>query len=107
MECAVLLLTRVHVPMNRRSFLRVAAATGLTIGPLRLWAVPEAAAKTKIVIVLLRGGYDAASLLVPYNSAFYYESRPNIAIARPVNSHPDTALALDSYWALHPALKDS
>src|SRR5262249_4193861 len=93
--------------MNRRNFLRTAAGTMLASGPLRLWALPEAAAKTKIVIVLLRGGYDAASLLVPSQSVFYYESRPNVAIPYPVSGNPDTALPLDSYWALHPALKDS
>ena len=41
------------------------------------------------------------------NSAFYYESRPNIAIPRPGSGSPDAALALDGYWGLHPALKDS
>jgi uncharacterized protein (DUF1501 family) len=93
--------------MNRRRFISAAAGAALSAGPMRLWAVPDTAAKTKLVVVLLRGGYDAASLLVPYQSAFYYESRPNIAIARPVSGNPETALPLDSYWALHPALKDS
>ena len=93
--------------MNRRRFLQLAATPGLTLGPLRLWAIPGSAAKTKVVIVFLRGGYDAASLLVPYNSAFYYESRPNIAIPRPATGNPDTSVPLDSYWALPPALQDS
>src|SRR5690349_769950 len=93
--------------MNRRRFISAAAGAALSAGPMRLWAVPDTAAKTKLVVVLLRGGYDAASVLVPYQSAFYYESRPNIAIARPLTSHPESALLIDSYWALHPALKNS
>ena len=31
----------------------------------------------------MRGAYDAASLLVPAASDFYYESRPTIAIPAP------------------------
>ena len=92
--------------MKRRNILQAAGAVALACGPLRLWAVPATVAKTRFVLVLLRGGYDAASLLIPYQSSFYYEARPNIAIARP-GSGADTAKALDSTWALHPALSQS
>jgi uncharacterized protein (DUF1501 family) len=87
----------------KRRYLLQAGAAALASGSLRLWALPPAAAKTKFVLVLLRGGYDAANLLVPCGSSFYYESRPNIAIARP-SSAPDAAAQLDGYWGLHPAL---
>ncbi|NOK07390.1 DUF1501 domain-containing protein, partial [Myxococcus xanthus] len=50
-------------------------------------------------------GYDCASLLVPTASDFYYESRPNIAIARPGGD--GSALPLTSDWGLHPALAGS
>lgn len=93
--------------MNRRRFLRHAGAGALAVGSARLWAVPPLASGTKFVLVLLRGGYDAASVLVPFVSAFYYESRPSIAIPGPRDANPDGALALDSYWALHPALSSS
>ena len=93
--------------MRRRHFLQLTGTGALAVGPLRLWAVSPAASGTKFVVVLLRGGYDAASVLVPYNSAFYYEARPTIAIPRPGSGGADTALALDSYWGLHPALRDS
>ena len=62
--------------MKRRDFLGVVAAT--TAG--RLWATP--ATDARFLLVFLRGGYDAASLLVPASSAFYYEARPNIALAK-------------------------
>ncbi len=89
--------------MMRRRFLQAAVGSALC-GPLRLWAVPAAAARTRFVLVLLRGGYDAASLLVPYKSALYYQSQPNIAIPRP-GAGADTAAELDASWALHPALR--
>jgi uncharacterized protein (DUF1501 family) len=44
---------------------------------------------------------------VPYSSEFYYQSRPSIAIARPDPASNTGALALDSDWALAPALRES
>ncbi|HMD72483.1 MAG TPA: DUF1501 domain-containing protein, partial [Steroidobacteraceae bacterium] len=57
--------------------------------------------------VFLRGGYDAANLLIPYSSGFYYESRPNISIARPDAASNTGALALNADWALAPAVRDT
>src|SRR5687767_3730229 len=54
----------------------------------------------------MRGAYDAANLLVPYGSSFYYEARPNIAVARP-GSSANAAIALDASWGLHPAVRQS
>jgi uncharacterized protein (DUF1501 family) len=55
----------------------------------------------RLLVVFLRGAYDAANIIVPVSSDFYYASRPTLAI-------PKTAtLALDNDWGLHPALKDS
>jgi uncharacterized protein (DUF1501 family) len=39
-------------------------------------------------VVFLRGGYDAANVVVPVASDFYYESRPTIAIPRPDPNNP-------------------
>jgi uncharacterized protein (DUF1501 family) len=72
--------------------------------PSHAFAAPDAPAK--LLVVFLRGGYDAASLLVPVGSDFYYQARPNIAIPRP-SADSGASLALTSDWALHPALKDS
>jgi uncharacterized protein (DUF1501 family) len=87
--------------MDRRRFLQALATPALCAGSGTLFAAP--AAQSRLLVVFLRGAYDAASLLVPASSSFYYESRPNIAIARP-DGTADAALALDSDWALHPAL---
>src|SRR4029077_7111204 len=55
----------------------------------------------------LRGGYDCCNVLIPYSSSYYYETRPNIAVARPTGEEGSGALALDSNWALTPALRAS
>jgi len=92
--------------MKRRDALKLGFAA-LTGGGLagRLFAAP--ASGPRFVLVFLRGGYDAVNLLVPYSSPFYYESRPNVAIARPDGSSNAGALALDAEWALAPAVRDT
>jgi uncharacterized protein (DUF1501 family) len=94
--------------MNRRQLLQT-----LAIAPLaaqlgghagRLFAAP--AGTPRCLVVFLRGGYDASSLLVPVSSGFYYQSRPNIAIPKP-SEDLRTAIALDADWGLHPALRES
>jgi uncharacterized protein (DUF1501 family) len=88
--------------MDRRTLLKAAALAPFALaGNGRLFAAPSAGGK--LLIVFLRGGYDAANLLVPVSSPFYYESRPNIAVARP-GSDAKAAIALDADWGLHPAL---
>ncbi len=90
--------------MKRRSLLKSFAALPLASLAGQLWAAP--ATSTRLLFVFLRGGYDAANLLVPVSSKFYYEARPNIAIPRP-SSELNSALALNADWGLHPALRDS
>src|SRR5215470_11197243 len=75
------------------------------------FAVPGAA-DVKFLLVFLRGGYDAANVVIPIGSEFYYESRPTIALAKPDPSNPAAALPLARpndalMWALHPALKET
>ena len=53
----------------------------------------------------MRGAYDAASLLVPAASDFYYESRPTIAIPAPAAA--PTPRCRWPTAALHPALAAS
>jgi uncharacterized protein (DUF1501 family) len=89
--------------MQRRHLLQSAAALPwLNAG--RLWAAP--AAQSRLLFVFLRGAYDAANLLVPTSSDFYYASRPDIAIPRP-GADLNTAIALNADWGLHPALRDT
>lgn len=90
--------------MNRRNVLKVLAALPLASMAGGLFAAP--AARSRLLVVFLRGGYDAANLLVPVSSSFYYEARPNIAIPRP-GADLNAALALNADWGLHPSLRDS
>jgi uncharacterized protein (DUF1501 family) len=91
--------------MNRRDLIKAfAAAVPLTVAG-RVWAAP--AADARLLVVFLRGAYDAANVVVPVASDFYPASRPTLAIARPDAGNPNAALALDSDWGLHPALRDS
>src|SRR6202451_4009396 len=92
--------------MKRRQVLKLGCAA-LTTGAIaaRLYAAPTTG--PRFLLVFLRGGYDAANLLVPYSSSFYYESRPNIAIATPDAASMTSALALDADWALAPAVRES
>ena len=91
--------------MHRRRLLQLMAAAPFALGAGRLYAAP-AARDNRLLVVFMRGAYDAASLLVPAASDFYYESRPTIAIPRP-GSGADAALPLADGWALHPALAAS
>ncbi len=93
-----------HRTMHRREFLRSAAAVPLAASGVRLMAAPKGS--PRVLVVFLRGAYDAASLLVPLASSYYYEQRPNIAIARP-GSAADAALPLNADWGLSPALIDT
>src|SRR5262252_5044621 len=91
--------------MHRRNVLKGLAATlPLTVAG-RVWAAPKADMRT--LVVFLRGAYDAANVVIPVSSSFYYESRPTIAVPRPGSGAADAAVSLTPDWGLHPALKDS
>lgn len=91
--------------MKRRTLLQAGLiASGLASG-VHLHAAGTT--QNRFLLLFLRGGYDAANLLVPTSSNFYYESRPTIAISRPDPSNPLSAIQLDTNWGLHPSLRDS
>jgi len=71
----------------------------------RLYAAPQT--KARLLIIFLRGAYDAANVVIPISSDFYYESRPTLAIRRPDQNIPTSALYLNRDWGLHPALRES
>jgi len=73
--------------MDRRQLLSgLAAAPLVTAG--RLYAAPMSG--PRLLVVFLRGAYDAANIVIPTGSDFYYQSRPNIAVAK------DAALPLEA-----------
>ncbi len=94
--------------MQRRHFMHgsLAALAGSTFSGQLLGATSTAAGQTpRLLMVFLRGGYDANSLLVP-SSSFYREVRPNIAVPWMTDTVKG-ASPLNSDWALHPALEAS
>jgi uncharacterized protein (DUF1501 family) len=77
----------------------------------QVFAAPGAA-DAKFLLVFLRGGYDAANVIIPVASDFYYESRPTIAVPRPDPANAQAAISLARasdavMWGLHPALKET
>ncbi len=96
--------------MQRRHFLHAGGAAvlagRLSMNATRTWAAPvDSIVDSRLLVVFLRGAYDACNVLTPQTS-FYADSRPNIAIARP-GAGVNAALALDSDWALMPALRST
>ena len=86
--------------MLRRQLLKSALAAAPMFGIAgRLYALPLSG--PRLLVVFLRGAYDAANIVVPVSSEFYYASRPSLAIPKAA------ALPLDSDWGLHPALTQS
>jgi hypothetical protein len=85
--------------MKRRDLLKSALYAAPLVTAGRLYAAPMSG--PRLLVVFLRGAYDAANILVPVSSDFYYSVRPNLAVPKTV------ALPLDTDWGLHPALKDS
>ena len=102
--------------VSRRDLLRMAlVGAAHPLLPVRgitsqAFAAP-AASDARFLLVFLRGGYDAANVVIPTGSAFYYESRPTIAVPKPDPVNPTAAVMLPgvgvSGWSLHPALRES
>ena len=102
-------------PLTRRTLLALAGGAGAAalLPPIvsHAYAVP-AADGVKLLVVFLRGGYDATNVVIPVGSPFYYEARPTLAVANPDPANPRAALPLAQRqdavtWGLHPVLKDS
>jgi uncharacterized protein (DUF1501 family) len=93
-----------RLDFSRRLILR--ASAGAVVVPLGggAWAATAEGGPKRLIVILLRGAVDGLNVVVPYADQAYYDARPSIAIARP--GEPDGAMALDSYFGLHPALAE-
>lgn len=91
--------------MRRRDLLSALAAVGPLTVAGRVWAAPKV--DTRLLVVFLRGAYDASNVVIPVSTDFYYQARPTLAVARPGSAAANTALVLDGDWGLHPALRDT
>ncbi len=98
--------------MQRRVFLKSGALALVTMGlsPQFLKRTTFGAELTgmdkgKILICLFqRGAADALNVVVPHGEKTYYSLRPNIGIPRPAAGVAGTAVDLDGFFGLHPAL---
>ena len=101
--------------MERRAFVKSGALALVTMGLspsfLRRTAFGAelmSAPRGKILICLFqRGAADALNMVVPHGERAYYAMRPSIAVPRPVSGRgasSDSAIELDGFFGLHPAL---
>ncbi|MEM7283346.1 MAG: hypothetical protein AAF438_17145, partial [Pseudomonadota bacterium] len=88
--------------MDRRGFL-AGVVSGLTVYGLPTEALSQATTTNKrFVFVLLRGGMDGLSAVVPYADPDYQHHRGGLAIPSPGEKG---SIRLDADFALHPRLE--
>ena len=98
--------------MQRRVFLKSGALALVTLGlnPSFLRRTAFGAELTRgrrgkvLVCLFQRGAADALNVVVPHGEEAYYAMRPSIAIARPRAGGSASAIDLDGFFGLHPAL---
>ncbi len=96
-------------PISRRSFLRnvgLGTVGGLTLPawfPRLAFAATPSAQRDVLVCVFQRGGADGLNAVVPFGDTAYYTARPTLGIKEP-SATAGSALDLDGYFGLHPAL---
>ena len=94
--------------MNRRVFLKSGTMAMLSLGfaPSFLGrAAAAAGARRKLLIAIFqRGAVDGLNMIVPHGDADYYRLRPTIAIPRPGRDAMGSAIDLDGFFGLHPAM---
>ena len=98
------------MPVSRRYFVKsgavVLAGIGTAFGGLPSFLVRAAAtsgSRNKTLVVLFqRGAADGLNIVVPHGESRYYDLRPNIAIPAPGKGV--SAIDLDGFFGLHPAL---
>ena len=92
--------------ITRRQMLKsLLASAGLCLTGLGRhgWALAAEAPQTqRMVFILMRGAVDGLSIVTPYKENYYYNARPNIALAAPGYSGGLTDL--DGTFGLHPSL---
>ncbi|MDZ7750883.1 MAG: DUF1501 domain-containing protein [Gammaproteobacteria bacterium] len=96
--------------MHRRTLLRglgtgLVAALAPAAGMRLAWGSPATRNGRALVVVFLRGGCDGLNMVVPYGEDAYHNARPTLRIAPPSPGDPASALDIDGFFGLHPALQ--
>ena len=97
---------------TRRLFLKSSGLAMFGVGAAPLWLARAADGpsprKKVLVAVFQRGAVDGLNVVVPFGDKNYYALRPTIAIPAPragvESAVVDTAIDLDGFFGLHPAL---
>jgi uncharacterized protein (DUF1501 family) len=89
--------------MKRRLFLKSSAVAMFGAGAAPAWlsralyaADGPSPRKKVLVTIFQRGAVDGLNMVVPFGDKSYYDLRPTIAIAKPID--------LDGFFGLHPSL---
>jgi uncharacterized protein (DUF1501 family) len=95
---------------TRRIFLKSSGLALVSFGIvpralLRTVYAAEPARRKSLVVVFQRGACDGLNTVVPYGDSHYHSLRPTIGIPAPRGGSRDSALDLDGYFGLHPALE--
>lgn len=96
--------------MHRRTFIKNLAVlpvlgSGMLLrDPASINSATGATGNRTVVALFQRGGCDGLNTVVPYGDRDYARQRPTIAIPPPGNSS-QSAIALDGFFGLHPALQ--
>lgn len=99
--------------MDRRFFLKssgiaLASLSAATASPTfltrTLAQTGKNGRKKLLVAIFQRGAMDGLNAVVPYGDQAYYGLRPSIAVPRPKSGDPTTAIDLDGFFGLNPAL---
>jgi uncharacterized protein (DUF1501 family) len=96
---------------SRRLFLKGSALAMFGVGSMPVWlsrslyaADDSSAVRKKILVAIFqRGAVDGLNMVIPFGEPRYYALRPSIAIPKP-DGTPASALDLDGFFGLHPAL---
>ena len=78
--------------MQRRQFLKPPPPTVPFLGTAGTALCPARLQAPRLLVVFLRGAYDAANIVVPVSSDFYYAARPNLAIPEERSAAADQRL---------------
>ncbi len=99
--------------VTRRFFLKSSgiAMASLAAAPsflkrTALGQIPAGAGKDRPIIIAIfqRGAMDGISAVIPFGDRNYYTVRPQIAVPQPRSGNAESAIDLDGYFGLHPAL---
>lgn len=95
--------------ISRREFLSLVAAPANLSGWLpRLTVLSPQGVETPgdiLILIFLRGAMDGLNTVIPYTEGAYYDKRPSLAIPAPKTGDDLTAIDLDGFFGLHPALR--